>query len=68
MPRRAILGALLAEWLATGQGLGSIMLTAATRSKYDQLWAAVAITTILAVVAYITSDMIERAASHRFTD
>ena len=38
----ALIGALLAEWLATGQGLGYMMLQSMTMFEIDQLWSAVA--------------------------
>ncbi|MFK8025130.1 MAG: ABC transporter permease subunit, partial [Ilumatobacter sp.] len=44
----AILGALLAEWLVTGTGLGDEMLTATTQNDYKQMWAGTAtLTTML---------------------
>lgn len=64
----AILGALLAEWLATGQGLGYLMLSATTRSLYAQLWAATVVVTVLAIVAYALTDAVERWAIARFSD
>jgi ABC-type nitrate/sulfonate/bicarbonate transport system permease component len=64
----AILGALLAEWLATGKGLGYLMLSATTRSTYTTLWAATVLVTVLAVVAYTITDAVERWALARFSD
>lgn len=61
----AILGPLLTEWLATGKGHGAIILTAATRSKYDQLWAAVLVTTVFAVAAYQAATILERSVTRR---
>jgi ABC-type nitrate/sulfonate/bicarbonate transport system permease component len=57
----AFIGALLAEWLATGKGLGYLMLTATTESKYADLWAAAILTTSVAVAAYALTDALERA-------
>jgi ABC-type nitrate/sulfonate/bicarbonate transport system permease component len=48
----ALLGAILAEWLATGNGLGEIMITSASVSQYDQLWAAVVIITVTSILIY----------------
>jgi ABC-type nitrate/sulfonate/bicarbonate transport system permease component len=48
----ATVGALLAEWLATGKGLGYLMLTAGTTYDYDQVWAGVALVTVFSVVLY----------------
>ncbi len=62
----AVLGALLAEWLASGRGLGYLMLSSTTQSAYDQLWAATAVVTIAAVLAYTVTDTAERFALRRF--
>ena len=62
----AFIGALLAEWLATGKGLGYLMLSATTQSKYAELWAATVIMTIVAVLAYALTDSLERSAIARF--
>lgn len=57
----ALLGAVLAEWLATGQGLGGLMLTSTTTSAYDTLWAAVVVITIVSVLVYGIISLIESA-------
>jgi len=44
----SLVGALLAEWLATGQGLGYGLLNASAVSDYNGLWARVALITSLA--------------------
>lgn len=62
----AVLGALLAEWLASGRGLGYLMLSSTTQSAYDQLWAATAVVTVAAVLAYTVTDTAERFALRRF--
>lgn len=62
----AILGALLAEWLFTGVGLGYEMLTATTTNDYKQLWAATATLTMFAIVVYTLTTMIERVVLGRF--
>ena len=48
----ALIGALLAEWLATGQGLGYMMLRSMSMFEIDQLWSCVAIVTVGSVVLY----------------
>jgi len=48
----ALLGAVVAEWLATGQGLGYQMLESAETSQFDFLWAGVVLVTLVAVVMY----------------
>jgi ABC-type nitrate/sulfonate/bicarbonate transport system permease component len=57
----ALLGAVLAEWLATGKGLGGLMLTSTTTSHYDTLWAAVVVITIVSVLVYGVIALIESA-------
>ena len=48
----SILGATVAEWLATGDGIGAVMVTAFTRNDYNVLWVSVAVLTIVAVIGY----------------
>jgi ABC-type nitrate/sulfonate/bicarbonate transport system permease component len=48
----ALLGAVLAEWLATGKGLGALMLNSTTTSRYDTLWAAVVVITVVSILVY----------------
>ena len=47
-----IIGALLAEWLATGKGSGNEMLTVVNTFDYGELWAAVVLVTLVSVVLY----------------
>ena len=58
----AILGATVAEWLATGTGLGSLMADDATNSRYTSLWATVVVVTAVSLVAYMVVEWIERRA------
>jgi ABC-type nitrate/sulfonate/bicarbonate transport system permease component len=62
----ALLGAVLAEWLATGKGLGGLMLTSTTTSHYDTLWAAVVVITIVSVLVYGVISLIESAVLSLF--
>ncbi|MFI5716212.1 ABC transporter permease [Nocardia sp. NPDC051750] len=48
----SVVGALLAEWLATGEGLGGQMLRAANEFQFDRLWASVVVLTVVCVVIY----------------
>ncbi len=57
----ALLGAVLAEWLATGKGLGALMLTSTTTSRYDTLWASVTVITVVSIVVYGVISLIESA-------
>lgn len=62
----AVIGAYLAEYLATGQGLGYLMLTANFASDYDQMWSAVAIITFGAVLLYQVIAAIEQVVLTRY--
>lgn len=62
----ALLGAILAEWLATGQGLGYIMVTSSSESQYAMLWATIATITVVSVVVYNAVSATERTVAERF--
>ena len=62
----ALLGAVLAEWLATGKGLGALMLNSTTTSRYDTLWASVAVITIASIAVYAVIALIESVVLRRF--
>ncbi|HEX3793358.1 MAG TPA: ABC transporter permease subunit [Acidimicrobiales bacterium] len=62
----AIIGATLAEWLATGNGLGNLMLVSSSDSEWSTLWASVAIITITSVLIYNLVTLIERPVVERF--
>lgn len=48
----SLLGATVAEWLATGDGMGAIMIIAYTQNNYNVLWVSVTVLTLVAVVGY----------------
>ena len=62
----ALIGALLAEWLATGKGLGYVMLTALSPFQSDRLWTGVAIVTVASLVAYNLISPVVRAVLARY--
>ncbi len=62
----SILGALLAEWLVTGTGLGYEMLVSTTRNDYKQLWAATVTLTTFAIIVYTLTNMLERVVLGRY--
>jgi ABC-type nitrate/sulfonate/bicarbonate transport system permease component len=64
----ALVGALLAEWLATGKGLGYLMLQSQTMSNYSQLWAATALVTAYSVVLYTAISAVEKLVLARFSE
>jgi ABC-type nitrate/sulfonate/bicarbonate transport system permease component len=56
----ALLGAILAEWLSTGQGLGNLMVTSSSTANYSMLWSAVVAITAVSVLIYNAVSAIER--------
>jgi ABC-type nitrate/sulfonate/bicarbonate transport system permease component len=62
----ALVGAMLAEWLATGQGLGWAMLRDSNTFDYDHLWAAVVVLTAFSVGCYYVIAAMESLALTRF--
>jgi sulfonate transport system permease protein len=62
----SLVGALLAEWLATGQGLGYHMLDAVAVSDYSGLWARVVLVTVYSAVLYGLIGMVEKVVLRRF--
>ncbi len=62
----SILGALLAEWLVTGKGLGFEMLISTTQNNYRGLWAATATLTMFAIVVYTLTTIVERIVLERY--
>jgi ABC-type nitrate/sulfonate/bicarbonate transport system permease component len=61
----ALSGALLAEWLATGQGLGSLMLRATASSRFALVWSGSTIIVAASVFAYGLVGMVESLVSRR---
>jgi ABC-type nitrate/sulfonate/bicarbonate transport system permease component len=62
----AIIGALIAEWLATGKGSGNEMLTVVNKSNYGELWAAVVLVTLVSVILYSIVAAIEALVLARY--
>ncbi|MGI5952243.1 MAG: ABC transporter permease [Brooklawnia sp.] len=56
----ALLGATVAEWLATGTGLGNMMAVDAATSRYTSLWSTVVVVTLIALTAYTMVEFVER--------
>jgi ABC-type nitrate/sulfonate/bicarbonate transport system permease component len=55
----SLLGVTVAEWLATGRGIGNLMVIASSTARYDTLWACVAVLTLFAVICYSAVAAIE---------
>jgi ABC-type nitrate/sulfonate/bicarbonate transport system permease component len=62
----ALIGALLAEWLATGKGLGAQMLSDGATFLYDDLWASVVVITVASVLIYAAVGVLETVVLARF--
>lgn len=62
----ALLGVMIAEWLATGTGLGGDMQNARYLLDFNVVWAEAAVATLFAVVAYLSIGAVERLALRRF--
>ena len=63
----SVVGALLAEWLATGQGLGGQMLRDANEFEFARLWSSVVVLTITCIVIYQIVSVIEAAVTARMS-
>ena len=55
----ALTGALLAEWLATGDGIGSAIQTAYAQVQFSLVWSAVVVVTAVSLVLYNTVQVVE---------
>jgi len=55
----ALTGALLAEWLATGDGLGSTIQTAYSQVQFSLVWSAVVVVTAVSLVLYNVVQVVE---------
>ena len=62
----ALIGAMLAEWLSTGKGLGYAMLQDSSTFEYAHLWASVATLTLASALTYNTIATIETLALTRY--
>ena len=62
----AITGALLVEWLATGQGIGYGIISAVGRAKTNEVWAYVVVITLVSIVLYNLIGLFETYVLKRF--
>jgi ABC-type nitrate/sulfonate/bicarbonate transport system permease component len=62
----SLVGALLAEWLATGQGLGYGLLNASAVSDYTGLWTRVVLITLYSTLLYQLIGVAENLIMRRF--
>jgi len=62
----SVIGALLAEWLATGKGSGAEMLTVQNTFDYGELWAAVVLVTLFSIIVYSVVSAVETGVLTRY--
>ena len=62
----ALIGAMLAEWLATGKGMGYLILQSGATFKIDRLWAATFLVTFASVILYTIISAIETVVLARY--
>jgi ABC-type nitrate/sulfonate/bicarbonate transport system permease component len=55
----SVLAVTIAEWLATGKGIGSLMALSASLSDYDMLWSAIVLVTTLSALGYAAVGAVE---------
>lgn len=61
----AVTGALLAEWLSTGTGIGGMIQKFTAQARFDDLWASVAIITLVTLVLYNLVQIVENVVLAR---
>lgn len=61
----AVTGALLAEWLSTGQGIGGMIQKFSASARFDELWASVALITIVTLLLYNVVQIVENVVLAR---
>jgi ABC-type nitrate/sulfonate/bicarbonate transport system permease component len=61
----AITGALLAEWLSTGDGVGRAAATFIAQAKFNDLWASVVVVTAISLLLYTVVQVLESIALTR---
>jgi ABC-type nitrate/sulfonate/bicarbonate transport system permease component len=62
----AITGALLVEWLATGQGIGYAIVSAIGRARPSEVWTYVALITIVSIVLYNIVALLEESVLAKY--
>ncbi|SEE91358.1 ABC transporter permease [Ruania alba] len=61
----AVTGATLAEWIATGNGLGNLLTSAAVRADYFTLWSGGLLLVLIVLVLYSAINLIDRLVARR---
>jgi sulfonate transport system permease protein len=63
---RALLGVMIAEWLATGTGLGNLLNQSRGYLDYGMIWAVAIVSVLLSVLFYQAVVLVERRVLGRF--
>lgn len=63
----AVLGAVIGEWFGAPRGIGLLILSSAQNYNVSLLWAAAALSTLLAMVGFAFFAVVQSAAVRRFT-
>ena len=61
----AVTGALLAEWLSTGKGVGGTIQKFSAAARFDDLWASVAMITLITLLLYNVVQVAENVVLSR---
>jgi ABC-type nitrate/sulfonate/bicarbonate transport system permease component len=61
----AVTGALLAEWLSTGTGIGGSIQKFTAQARFDDLWASVAVITLITLMLYNVVQIVENVVLAR---
>jgi len=61
----AVTGALLAEWLSTGTGIGGSILKFSAQAQFAQLWTSIALITVITLVLYNIVQIVENIVLNR---
>lgn len=64
----AVTGAMIGEWLSTGEGLGGIISKASGSFRYDEMWAAAVTIAGVTVLAYAVVSVIDTLITERLSD
>ncbi len=62
---RALLGVMIAEWLATGRGLGNLMNQSRGYMDFSMIWTVAVVSVLLSVAFYQLAQMVENRVTLR---
>jgi ABC-type nitrate/sulfonate/bicarbonate transport system permease component len=62
---RALLGVMIAEWLATGRGLGNLLNQSRGYLDFGMIWAVAVVSVLISVGIYLAAGAVEKTILHR---